>query len=57
MLATPGNETIASTLYSYWERKADFSLASALGVLLLAGMAATIVVARRFVVRGYTRDA
>jgi len=57
MLATPGNETIASTLYAYWERKADFSLASALGVLLLAGMAATIVVARRFVVRGYTRDA
>jgi iron(III) transport system permease protein len=57
MLATPGNETIASTLYSYWERKADFSLASALGVLLIAGMAMTIVVARRFVVRGYTRDA
>lgn len=57
MLATPGNETIASTLYSYWERKADFSLASALGVLLLAAMAVTIVLARRFVARGYTRDA
>jgi iron(III) transport system permease protein len=57
MLATPGNETIASTLYGYWERKADFSLASALGVIILAAMALTIVLARRLVVRGYTREA
>jgi iron(III) transport system permease protein len=57
MLATPGNETIATTLYSYWERKADFSLASALGVLILGAMAVTIVLVRSFVVRGYTREA
>jgi len=56
MLATPGNETIATTLYGYWERKADFSLAAALGVIILAAMALTIVLARRFIVRGYTRD-
>jgi iron(III) transport system permease protein len=56
MLATPGNDTIATTLYNYWDRKADFSLASALGVIILAMMALTIVLARRLVVRGYTRD-
>ena len=57
MLATPGNDTIATTLYFYWDRKADFSLAAALGVIILAAMAVTIVIARRLIVRGYTRDA
>lgn len=54
MLATPGNQTVATVLYHYWERKADFSLASALGVLLLVIMGVGIFVVRKLVARGYT---
>ncbi len=54
MLATPGNQTLATVLYHYWERKADFSLASALGVTLLVLMGLGIFAVRRLVVRGYT---
>lgn len=54
MLSTSGTQTIASTLYYYWQRKADFSLASALGVALLSCMAVAIFLARKLVARGYS---
>lgn len=57
MLATPGNQTIATTLYVYWERRADFSLASALGVTLLFGIGTVVFLARQMIARGWTQDA
>jgi iron(III) transport system permease protein len=54
MLSTPKTQTIATILYYYWQRKAEFSLASALGVTLLVGMGIVIFAARRLVVRGYS---
>ena len=56
LLATSDNQTIATTLYYYWNRKADFSLSSALGVTLLATLVVIAFVGRRFVARGFTRD-
>jgi iron(III) transport system permease protein len=53
MLSAPGTQTVASVLYDYWERKGDFSLASALGVTLLLVMAGAIFLARRLMARGY----
>jgi iron(III) transport system permease protein len=56
MLATPGNETIAVVMYHFWERKADFSLASTLGVVMLIGVGILTFFSRRFIAQGFTRD-
>jgi iron(III) transport system permease protein len=56
MLATPGNETIAVVMYHYWERKADFSLASTLGVAMLVGVGILTFLSRRFISQGFTRQ-
>jgi iron(III) transport system permease protein len=56
MLATPGNETIAVVMYHFWERKADFSLASTLGVAMLIGVGILTFFSRRFIAQGFTRD-
>jgi iron(III) transport system permease protein len=56
MLATPGNETIAVVMYHFWERKADFSLASTLGVAMLVGVGLLTFLSRRFIAQGFTRD-
>jgi iron(III) transport system permease protein len=54
LLATPDNGTIATTLYFYWQRKADFSLAAALGVALVAVLAVLAVAARRLIAQGFS---
>ncbi|MDQ1628209.1 MAG: iron(III) transport system permease protein [Actinomycetota bacterium] len=54
LLATPSNGTIATTLYFYWQRKADFSLASALGVALVAALALLAIFARRVISSGFS---
>ncbi len=56
MLATPNNGTIATSLYFYWQRKADFSLASALGVMLIAVLALLAIVSRRIIATGFTQS-
>jgi iron(III) transport system permease protein len=56
MLATPGNETIAVVMYHYWERKADFSLASTLGVVMLIAIGLLTFASRRFISQGFTRN-
>ena len=56
MLATPGNETIAVVMYHFWERKADFSLASTLGVAMLVVVGVLTFVSRKFISQGFTRD-
>lgn len=56
MLATPGNETIAVIMYHFWERKADFSLASALGVALLVVIGILTLMSRKLITRGFTRE-
>ena len=56
MLATPGNETIAVVMYHYWERKADFSLASTLGVAMLVAVGILTFLSRRFISQGFTRE-
>ncbi len=56
MLATPGNETIAVVMYHFWERKADFSLASTLGVAMLVGVGVLTFLSRKFISQGFTRD-
>jgi len=56
MLATPGNETIAVVMYHYWERKADFSLASTLGVVMLIAIGLLTFASRRFISQGFTRS-
>jgi len=54
LLATPDNGTIATTLYFYWQRKADFSLAAALGVSLVAVLAVLAIGARRLIAQGFS---
>jgi iron(III) transport system permease protein len=56
MLATPGNETIAVVMYHFWERKADFSLASTLGVAMLVCVGILTFFSRRFIAQGFTRN-
>ena len=56
LLATPENTTIATTLYFYWQRKADFSLASALGIALVVFLAILAVLSRRVIASGFTRN-
>jgi len=56
MLATPGNETIAVVMYHYWERKADFSLASTLGVVMLVAVGLLTFASRRYISQGFTRS-
>lgn len=56
LMATPQNEMISVTLYHYWERLADFPVASAIGVLIVLGLGALTVVARRLIVRGYSNQ-
>jgi iron(III) transport system permease protein len=56
MLATPGNETIAVIMYHFWERKADFSLASTLGVAMLVIIGVLTFFSRKYISRGFTRD-
>jgi len=57
LLATSDNQTIATTLYYYWNRKADFSLTSALGVMLLLALVVVAFIGRRFVAAGFTKEA
>jgi iron(III) transport system permease protein len=54
LLATPDNGTIATTLYFYWQRKADFSLASALGISLVAALALLAVMGRKVIASGFS---
>lgn len=54
LLATPDNGTIATTLYFYWQRKADFSLASALGISLVAALAVLAVMGRKVIASGFS---
>jgi iron(III) transport system permease protein len=56
MLATPGNQTIAVVMYHYWERKADFSLASTLGVAMLVVIGIMTFFSRKFISQGFTKD-
>jgi len=56
MMATPGNETIAVVMYHFWERKADFSLASTLGVAMLVSMSILTFFSRRYISQGFTRN-
>ena len=56
MLATPGNQTIAVIMYHYWERKADFSLASTLGVVMLLFIGVLTFFSRRMIAHGFTRE-
>jgi iron(III) transport system permease protein len=56
MLATPGNETIAVVMYHFWERKADFSLASTLGVAMLVSVGILTFFSRRYIAQGFTRN-
>ena len=56
MLATPGNDTIAVVMYHYWERKADFSLASTLGVAMLVSVGILTMLSRKFIAQGFTKD-
>jgi iron(III) transport system permease protein len=56
MMATPGNETIAVVMYHFWERKADFSLASTLGVAMLVSVGILTFFSRRFIAQGFTRN-
>jgi len=56
MLATPGNQTIAVVMYHYWERKADFSLASTLGVAMLVIIGILTFFSRKFISQGFTRE-
>jgi ABC-type sugar transport system permease subunit len=45
---------ISVTLYDLWERQADFSMASALGVVLVVGLAVLTILARQLIARGYS---
>jgi ABC-type Fe3+ transport system permease subunit len=54
LLSTPENELISVTLYDYWERQADFSMASTLGVVLVVGLAVLTILARQMIARGYS---
>jgi iron(III) transport system permease protein len=54
LLSTPQNELISVTLYDYWERQADFSMAATLGVVLVVGLAVLTVLARQMIARGYS---
>jgi len=56
MLATSDNQTIATTLYYYWNRKANFSLTAALGVCLLAVLIVVAFIGRHFVAAGFTKE-
>jgi len=56
MMATPGNETIAVVMYHFWERKADFSLASTLGVAMLVSVGILTFFSRRYIAQGFTRN-
>jgi iron(III) transport system permease protein len=54
LLSTPQNELISVTLYDYWERQADFSMAATLGVVLVVGLALLTILARQMIARGYS---
>jgi iron(III) transport system permease protein len=54
LLSTPQNELISVTLYHYWEREADFSMAATLGVVLVVGLAILTILARQMIARGYS---
>ena len=56
MLATPKTDTIATTLYFYWQRKADFSLSAALGVMFLLVLSVVAVIGRKFLASGFSGD-
>lgn len=56
LLATPGNQTIAVILFHFWERKADFSLAAAMGVSLMLGLGVVIFLSRKIVTSGFTSE-
>lgn len=54
LMSTPQNELISVTLYDYWERQADFSMAAALGVVLVVVLAVLTIAARQMIARGYS---
>lgn len=54
LMSTPQNELISVTLYDFWERQADFSMASTLGVVLVVGLALLTILARQMIARGYS---
>lgn len=54
MMASRDNETIAVALYATWYRDANFSLASAIGVVLTVGLGIVTLITRRWIMRGYS---
>jgi iron(III) transport system permease protein len=54
LLAGSGDGTVSTTLYFYWQRKADFSLSAALGVCMIAALALLAIGARRLIASGFT---
>lgn len=54
LMSTPQNELISVTLYDFWERQADFSMAATLGVVLVIGLAVLTIFARQLIARGYS---
>lgn len=54
LMSTHQNEMISVTLYDYWERQADFSMASTLGVVLVVGLGIVTIAARQLIARGYS---
>ncbi len=55
MLSTSKNQTVAIVMYHFWERRADFSLASTLGVALLVAVAILTILSRTVISKGFTR--
>jgi iron(III) transport system permease protein len=55
MLATQKNQTLAVLMYHFWQRDANFPLASALAVVLLFVVSILLVLSRRVISQGFTQ--
>jgi iron(III) transport system permease protein len=56
MLSTNQTGTLASTLYFYWNRDADFAAAASLGVCMVIGLGLLALIARRFLSSEFGAD-
>jgi iron(III) transport system permease protein len=56
MLSTPETQTVAVVMYYYWERKADFSLASTLGVAMFLIIGLLTYCSRSLIAQGFTKE-
>jgi iron(III) transport system permease protein len=54
MLSTPETETVSVVLFFLWDRNADFSGASALGVLLIIAVTVLTLLSRRLVEQAFS---